>query len=69
MEYTGKVKWFTNGFGFITCEGFEKDIFVHYKNIKMDGFKNLNSGNVVKFEIQETPKGKQAVNVELVSKK
>jgi len=61
----GKVKWFNNqkGYGFIKdSEG--KDIFVHYSAIQMDGFKNLNDGDIVEYEIGEGANGKeQAVNV------
>lgn len=61
----GKVKWFNNekGYGFIDyIEG--GDIFVHYTNIKQDGFKTLNEGQMVKFDLVRTEKGLQAINVE-----
>lgn len=60
----GTVKWFNNqkGFGFISdAQG--KDIFVYFKNIKMDGYKSLNDGDKVSFDVEESPKGPQAVNV------
>lgn len=63
----GKVKWFNNskGFGFIeTDEG--KDVFVHYTSIQGDGFKTLNEGDTVTFEIEESPKGPKAINVNVV---
>ena len=61
---TGKVKFFNNekGYGFITTdEG--KDIFVHYTGIASDGFKSLEDGEAVQFDIIEGDKGLQAVNV------
>ena len=60
----GKVKWFNNskGYGFIDhIEG--EDIFVHYSVIKQDGYKTLSEGQLVDFELIETPKGFQAINV------
>jgi len=61
----GSVKWFNDakGYGFITQEGSEKDIFVHYTAIKGDGFKTLAEGQRVEFELVEGPKGLQATNV------
>ncbi len=62
---TGKVKWFNNqkGFGFITPENGNGDIFVHYSAIQGDGYKSLNEGDAVTFEIVTGPKGEQAANV------
>jgi cold shock protein len=62
---TGKVKWFDNakGFGFIRCDGYEKDIFVHYSNIVADGFRTLAEGDSVSFDLVEGPKGLKAENV------
>ena len=62
---TGNVKWFNaeKGFGFIRAEE-EKDIFVHYSQIVQDGYKSLNEGEAVRFEIFESEKGLQAKNVE-----
>ena len=59
----GKVKWFNSekGFGFIEQDG--KDIFVHYSGLVMDGFKSLEEGQAVEFEVTEGAKGPQAVNV------
>ena len=61
----GRVKWFNDqkGFGFITVEGEEKDVFVHYSAISGSGFKSLQEDQVVEFDIQEGAKGPQAVNV------
>lgn len=63
----GKVKWFNaeKGFGFITDEN-GNDIFVHFSEIKMDGYKTLEEGEKVQFDIQETPKGDLAQNVTVI---
>jgi len=60
----GTVKWFNNskGFGFISREEGE-DVFVHYKAITGDGYKSLQEGDKVVFEIEQGPKGLQATNV------
>ena len=61
---TGKVKWFNaeKGYGFITSdEG--KDIYVHYSAIQADGFRSLEEGQKVSFEIVESDRGQQAANV------
>lgn len=60
-----KVKWFNNakGFGFIENGEGAKDIFVHYKNIEGDGYRSLDEGQMVEFEIEQGTKGPQAVNV------
>ena len=60
----GKVKWFNEvkGYGFLTMED-GKDVFVHYSAISGDGFRTLNEGDEVEFEVTEGPKGPQAVNV------
>ncbi len=61
----GQVKWFNDskGFGFITADGSEKDIFVHYSAIQGDGFKTLDEGQKVTFELVQGPKGPLATNV------
>ena len=61
---TGKVKWFNakKGYGFITTdEG--KDVFVHYSAIQIDGFKTLDDGDAVSFEVVQSDRGEQAANV------
>ncbi|CAL4321840.1 Cold shock-like protein CspE [Buchnera aphidicola (Chaitophorus populicola)] len=61
----GQVKWFNEakGFGFITPEDGSKDVFVHFSSIQGEGFKTLEEGQNVEFEIQEGPKGPSAINV------
>ena len=64
---TGKVKWFNaeKGYGFITTdEG--KDVFVHYSAINSDGFRTLEEGQTVSFDIVEGDRGPQASNVTVV---
>ena len=60
----GTVKWFNaqKGYGFIATEE-DGDIFVHFDSIKMEGYKKLEEGDKVEFEVEEGDKGKQAVNV------
>ncbi len=60
----GTVKWFNGakGYGFISRPGGE-DVFVHFNAIVGDGYKNLNEGDVVEFEVEKGPKGLQASNV------
>ncbi|MGE5550164.1 MAG: cold shock domain-containing protein [Bacteroidota bacterium] len=60
----GRVKWFNaeKGFGFIEREG-GKDVFVHFSAIQMEGFKTLDEGQEVEFEIVEGERGPQAANV------
>ena len=63
----GVVKWFNNakGFGFIRLED-GNEVFVHYSSITGEGYKTLQEGQTVEFEITEGPKGKQAQNVRRV---
>ncbi|WP_243292455.1 cold-shock protein CspD [Bacillus sp. FJAT-47783] len=65
---TGKVKWFNSekGFGFIEVEGGD-DVFVHYSAIQTEGFKTLEEGQSVSFEIVEGNRGPQAANVQKIS--
>jgi len=60
----GTVKWFNNqkGYGFISDES-GKDVFVHYSGLNMDGYKTLEEGAAVSFDIVDDEKGPQAVNV------
>ena len=60
----GKVKWFSNqkGYGFITPES-GNDVFVHFTAVSGDGYKTLEEGQEVEFEITNGPKGEQATNV------
>jgi len=63
---SGTVKWFNNakGFGFITRDGSDDDIFVHFRSIQGDGYRTLNEGQAVEFKLTEGPKGLQAEEVE-----
>ncbi|WP_026486191.1 cold-shock protein [Caldanaerobius polysaccharolyticus] len=62
--FKGKVKWFNpeKGYGFIEREG-GSDVFVHYSAIEMNGFKTLEEGQMVEFDVVEGAKGPQAANV------
>ena len=61
---TGTVKWFNNskGYGFITREEGD-DVFVHFNAIEGDGYKSLNEGDQVQFDVEEGAKGLQAIKV------
>ena len=69
MSINGKVKWFngTKGFGFIAREDNEKDVFVHISAVRTAGMKDLDEGQVMTFEIEEGPKGPNAINLQKVS--
>ena len=63
-QYKGTVKWFNNskGYGFLGREG-GADVFVHYSSIQIEGYKSLNEGDEVEFDIIEGSKGQQADHV------
>jgi CspA family cold shock protein len=62
---TGTVKWFNGekGFGFATPDDGSKDVFVHYSAIQMSGFRNLDEGDRIEFEVEMGDKGPKAINV------
>ena len=64
---TGKVKWFdaAKGFGFISCDD-GKDVFVHFTAIVSNGFKTLEEGQSVSFEVVDGQRGPQAANVTVI---
>jgi CspA family cold shock protein len=64
MSEEGTVKWFDDrkGYGFIERENGE-DVFVHFSNVNMEGFKSLEQGDKVSFDVEKTERGLQAVNV------
>ncbi len=65
MRVTGTVKWFNDdkGFGFLTRDDGEKDVFCHFSAISGEGFKSLAEGAKVEFEVADGPKGPAAANV------
>ena len=69
MSTNGKVKWFnpTKGFGFIAREDNEKDVFVHISAVKNAGMDRLEEGQAMTFEVEEGPKGPNAVNLQKIS--
>ncbi|MES9856759.1 MAG: cold-shock protein [Sedimenticola sp.] len=69
MATIGTVKWFNNakGYGFVTPEQGETDIFIHFSAIVMDGYKTLKEGQRVQFELEEGPKGLHAANLQEVA--
>ena len=65
MKEKGIVKWFNNakGYGFIQRSSGGEDVFVHYSSVQADGYRSLNEGSEVEFEVKQGPKGLQAENV------
>jgi len=65
---TGTVKWFNpaKGYGFIGRDE-EEDIFVHFSAIQMEGYRVIKQGQIVEYEVEDGPKGKQAISVVPVS--
>lgn len=66
---TGRVKWFNaaKGFGFIQVDGTNEDIFVHFSQIVAEGYKQLNEGQRVEFEVAQGSKGQQAERVVVIT--
>jgi CspA family cold shock protein len=64
----GKVKWFNNskGFGFIVADEGGEDVFAHFSQIQMEGYKTLKTDELVQFEVVNGPNGKQAQNIQSV---
>ncbi|ACC74349.1 cold-shock protein [Paraburkholderia phymatum] len=62
----GTVKWFNDakGFGFITPDDGGDDLFAHFSEVRVNGFKSLQENQRVKFDVKQGPKGKQAANIE-----
>ena len=68
MAQTGKVKWFNadKGFGFITPDAGGSDVFAHFSAIEGRGYRSLNEGQAVEFEVNDGPKGPQASQIRAV---
>ena len=66
LQVYGKVKWFDNrkGYGFIEKEDGSGDVFAHFQDVVGEGYRTLNEGDRVKFEITQTPKGDKATKIE-----
>ena len=65
MSVRGSVKWFSEskGYGFLVIDGTNQDVFVHYSEIAADGFKTLQDGDRVEFELEQGKRGDKAVKV------
>ena len=65
---TGKVKWFNDskGFGFITPDSGGADVFAHHSAINMEGFRTLNEGEKVSYDVEQGRKGMQAANIKRI---
>lgn len=65
---TGKVKWFNDqkGYGFITPDDGDRDLFVHHTSIQAEGFRTLSEGQAVEYEVEESDKGPKAAKVKPV---
>jgi cold shock protein len=65
---TGTVKWFNNtkGYGFIVQDNGQKDVFVHHTAIQQEGYRSLQEGQRVSYDVEQTPKGPAAVNVHVI---
>ena len=65
MNNTGTVKWFDSkkGYGFITPENGDKDLFVHHTSLQMEGYKTLNEAQTVNYEVGDSDRGPVAINV------
>ena len=63
--FTGTVKWFnaTKGYGFIVQDNGGKDVFVHHSAILQEGYRSLEEGQRVQYDVEQTPKGPAAANV------
>jgi CspA family cold shock protein len=66
LRQTGKVKWFNEnkGYGFILSDEGARDVFVHYSEIRDDGYRTLAEGETVEYELMDSPKGPQAKAVQ-----
>jgi len=65
---TGIVKWFNNakGYGFVTPDDGEQDVFIHFSAIEMEGYKTIKEGQKVQFDVSEGPKGLHAAHVQMI---
>lgn len=70
MQQNGKVKWFNNskGFGFIVPETGGNDVFAHFSQVNMEGYRTLKTGQMVSFDLVEGEKGPQAQNIQPLQK-